>query len=151
MLEFELGSAAEIAGQQSQDGVRPAFSSLEQRQNTGQHPSLAAWQLQREQFKVEVEKGFHAFLRNRLTKFRENLMRDAAIGSPGDLYILQIAAKSLCRRQLDRAIPRRTGADEGAVDVPKQEAFLCLCHSERSFANAKRSRGISRFMQIRGE
>ena len=78
-------------------------------------------------------------------------MRDAGIGPPGDFHALQIPAELLRGRQLDRPMPRRTRADEGAVNIPKQETLWCVRHSERSFANAKRSRGISRFMQIRGQ
>lgn len=124
MLEFQLRAATEIAGQKSEGRVWPAFSSLEQRQNSGHHPPLAAWQLLSEQFKIEIEDRFHACLRNRLIKFPENLMRDPGICSAGDLDPLQIPAESLGRRQLDRAIPRRPGADEGAVNIPEQETLF---------------------------
>jgi hypothetical protein len=124
MLEFQLSSATEIAGQKSKGRVWPAFSSLEERQNSGQHLSLAAWQLLRKEFEIEIEERIHAFLGDRLSIFRENLMRDARVCPPGDLDALQVAAESLGRRPLDRAIPRRTGANEGAVNIPEQETFF---------------------------
>ncbi len=87
--------------------------------------SFAARQLLSEQLQIEVEKCRHVFLGEWLSIFRQNLMRDAGVSSAGDLHALQIAAgEPLGRRQLNGPGPRRTRADEGAVNIPEEETIF---------------------------
>ena len=76
-------------------------------------------------------------------------MCDPGVRAFRDFDSAQIAviAKPLRRRADDGPLSSRARCDEGAVDVPKKKAVFSVCHSERSFANAKRSRGISLFVQ----
>src|ERR1700730_4371338 len=64
--------------------------------------------------------------------FPENLMRDAGICPSGNLHSLQIAgaSESLGRRQHNGPLPGCPRADEGAVNIPKEQTLLCLCNFE---------------------
>src|SRR5205814_1762348 len=110
----------------------------------GQHAPFAARQFFFEELQIEIEERSDLLVRDQFAMFLEDLMRDADVGPPRDFDSAQVAvvAKPLRGRTDDGPLSSRARRDERAVDVPKKKAFFSLCHSERSFATAKRSRGI---------
>ncbi len=121
--EFDLRAAFQVAGEKSEDIVRPLAQPEEQIVYSWKDPPFPLRQLVHEEFKIKIEKSRGRFIRHRDLLLPQNLVHDAGIGFARDFHSAQVVrdSKLLLQDILERLNPGAAGIDQGAVDVEKEK------------------------------
>ena len=125
VLQLELRPASQIAGQQSEDAIRPAMHPCKDFFYTGKDATGGLRQGLGQMHEVFIEKSGDVALLGLNSVFLQNCARNARVGASGNLDVIQLVffREAVLHHPLQGLETRATAVDEGRVNIPEKKAL----------------------------